>query len=278
MPFLLSFAQTLAMRSSSPDRSLIDAGLITLSVVAGFFYFGMAWTGGLLLAWAALAVWPLLKQGLPRLPGSVPIWAFAWLGCLILVAWHSTIPYAGWFNFWTLAGLPLGTLVWQLQSDPDRVWAWLRPGLWVGAAIFALWGVGQVVTGTAVRAHGPLADPNGYAGAINLFWFALAARFLTVDSPALPRWRLLAMVGVLSLLALAFFGAASRGAMLSWFISVPFLLWLVRHRSDFRRKTFILLATWLVGFGLMQGLSLSQFVTTRGRLSPEQMPRSMTAS
>ena len=237
------------------DRSFTTASLITLSVMAGMYYFGVALTGELLLVWTALAAWPLLRQGMPTLPGSVPIWAFAWLGCLALVAWHTAIPYASWFVFWTLAGLPLGILVWQLQAEPDRVWGWLRLFLWVGAAIFALWGVGQIIAGTDARAHGPLVDPNGYAGAINLFWFALAARFLTVESSALPRWQFLAMLGILTLLALAFFGAASRGATLAWFISIPFLLWLVRLRPDFKRKTSILLLTWLLGFGLMQALS-----------------------
>ncbi len=169
------------MNRLSIDGSLVHAGLIAACVVAGIIYFGVALTAELLLAWTVLTAWPVLKRGLPRLPGSLTVWACAWLICLGAIAWHTEVPYTSWFYFWTLAGLPLSILVWQLQSDPDRVWAWLRQGCGWGRPCSP---VGELRRWQAVRNAGawPLVDPNAYAGAINLFWFALAARFLSVDT------------------------------------------------------------------------------------------------
>ena len=135
------------MNRLSIDGSLVHAGLIAACVVAGIIYFGVALTAELLLAWTVLTAWPVLQRGLPRLPGGLTAWACAWLICLGAIAWHTEVPYTSWFYFWTLAGLPLSILVWQLQSDPDRVWAWLRQGIWLGAAVFASWGIAQVASG-----------------------------------------------------------------------------------------------------------------------------------
>jgi hypothetical protein len=135
----------------------------------------------------------------------------------------------------------------------------------LGALVFASWGVAQVVSGETSRAHGPLIDPNGYAAALNLFWFALAARFLSLGRKDLPRWMMAGMIIVLTLIAMAFFAAASRGATLSWLICLPVLMWLVRHAPEVKHRGAILAATVFVGLVLIQTLSANMFIQHAGQ-------------
>ena len=234
------------------DPNLIHAFVISLSIVAGVNYFGVSWTGTFLLAWAILACWPKLKQGIPWVSGSLPAWALTWLIWLVMLVWVSHTPYSSWFYFWTLSGLPIALLAWQLLDQPDMVWALLRKGLWLGAAVFSLLGTWQVLGGEVVRAHGPMADPNAYAAALNLLWFPLAARFLSVDWQETSRLSSFARGVVLLSIGLAFFSANSRGAMLSWLLVVPSLFWFNRRCTQFKGKAFLLLGLWALAFGLMK--------------------------
>lgn len=234
------------------DINLLHAGVISLAILAGINYFGVSLTGAALLSWASLAYWPKLKQGIPHLPGWLPAWALAWLIWLVVLVWISGTPYSSWFFFWTLSGLPIALLAWQALDQPDTVWGWLRKGLWLGATVFSVSGIWQVASSEAVRAHGPLIDPNAYAGALNLLWFPLAARFMAVDLRQTSHLSSFAKASVLLLLGLAFFAANSRGALLSWLLVAPLLLWFNRRSPQFKSKATLLLGLWVLAFGVMQ--------------------------
>jgi O-antigen ligase len=234
-----------------PDQKYLHVSLIGLAILVGINYFNIALTGAILLALASLTLWPKLQQGLPIPQGALSRWALVWLLWLIVLVWISPTPYTSWFYFWTLAGLPVALLSWQLIDQPDELWPKLRTALWVGATIFAGWGLWQVIGQNALRAHGPLIDPNAYAAVINLLWFPLAARLLTLDWRHSPRYASALHLALLLLLGLAFFAANSRGAMLSWLLTAPLLLWLYRRAPQFRSKATVLLGLWVLAFLLM---------------------------
>ncbi len=234
------------------DLNLLQACVIGFSILAGINYPGVSLTGVLLLTMSILAYWPKLTQGMPCLSGSLPAWALTWLIWLVVLVWISNTPYSSWFYFWTLSGLPISFLAWQALDQPDAVWALLRKGLWLGAALFSISGIWQVLSSEVARAHGPVIDPNAYAGVLNLLWFPLAARFLAVDLREISRLSILLKGIVLLLLGLAFFSANSRGALLSWLLVVPFLLWTNRRCTQFRGKIALLLGLWVLAFGVMR--------------------------
>ena len=234
-----------------PSSALMHVSVIIFAILVGINYFGVAMTGGALVLWTTLAFWPKLKQGIPYLPGWVTTWALLWLVWLVVLVWISNTPYISWFYFWTLSGLPIALLAWQALEQPDAVWAWLRKALWLGAVVFSIWGIWQVLNGEA-RAHGPLIDPNAYSGALNLLWFPLAARFMALDLRQSSRLSIFAKLAVLLLLGLAFFAANSRGAMLSWFLITPLLLWFNRRSLQFKGKVALLIGLWVLAFGVMQ--------------------------
>jgi O-antigen ligase len=236
---------------SAPIINLAYACLISLAILAGINYFGVAMTGSILLIWATLAYWPKLKQGIPYFPGTLTTWAMTWLIWLVILVWISKTPYSSWFYFWTLSGLPIALLTWQTLEQPDAIWIWLRKVLWLGAAVLSISGILQVTSNETLRAHGPLIDPNAYAATLNLLWFPLAARFLAIDLRLTSRLSRYAMGTTLLLLGLAFFAANSRGALISWALIVPLLLWLNRGCMQFSLKAWLLLGLWLLAFGIM---------------------------
>lgn len=228
------------------------AGLATL---AGINYFGVGWTALVLLAWAVYAIWPRLGGGLPVVTGALPAVAGLWLGWLIALVWISDTPYLSWFYAWTLAGLPIALLVWQFVQTPDVAWRWIRRGLWAGVTIGAAQGVWQVLMGGEPRAHGPLIDPNAYAGALNLVFFPLAAWFFARDRSRGSRWAASLQAGGLFLVALAFFSANSRGGLIAWVLGMTVLLVAMRGRPNYRAKVALLLGLWGAAFLLMYALT-----------------------
>lgn len=231
--------------------ALAHAMFVGLATLAGINYFGVGWTALVLLAWALYAVWPRLGEGLPVVGGALPAVAALWLAWLVALVWISDTPYLSWFYCWTLAGLPIALLVWQFVQTPDAAWRWIRRGLWAGVVIGAAEGIWQVLVGGEPRAHGPLVDPNAYAGALNLAFFPLAAWFFARDWSRGPRWSPVLQAGGLFLVALAFFSANSRGGMIAWLLGMAVLLFAMRGCPNYRPKAMLLLAMWGVAFLLM---------------------------
>lgn len=230
---------------------LVHVVLIGLAIMAGISYFGVSWTGLVLLTWATWAVWPVLRRGFPVAVGALPVTASIWLVWLIALVWLSGTPYLSWFYAWTLAGFPIALLGWQFVKSPDGVWKWIARGLWGGAAIGAAQGIWQVVSGESVRAHGPLIDPNAYASALNLVFFPLAASWFAGDWSRGPRWPVYLRSAVLILLALAFFSANSRGGMIAWLMGMGIMLFAMREAPQYRFKMVLLLSAWVAAFLLM---------------------------
>ncbi|MBD3813159.1 MAG: O-antigen ligase family protein [Betaproteobacteria bacterium] len=245
---------TEAYLSTKPGDARVHTVLAGLSILAGINYFGVAWTGLLLLMWVVWAIWPGLKSGMPAVAGALPAVAAIWLAWLIALVWISDTPYLSWFYCWTLAGLPVALLVWQFVQTPDEAWRWIRYGLWVGAVILSVQGIWQVLSGTAPRAHGPLIDPNAYAGTLNLVFFPLAAWFFARDWSYTPRWATVLKGGVLFGVALAFFSANSRGGGIAWLLGMAALLFAMRGRPNYRLKMILLLGIWGVAFLVMYSL------------------------
>lgn len=245
-------AATLTIRSGSALVHAMFAGLATL---AGINYFGVGWTALVLLAWAIYAIWPRLGDGLPVVRGALPSVAALWLAWLVALVWISDTPYLSWFYCWTLAGLPIALLVWQFVQVPDAAWRWIRRGLWAGMTIGAAQGVWQVLVGGEARAHGPLVDPNAYAGALNLVFFPLAAWFFARDWARESRWVPSLQAGGLFLVALAFFSANSRGGLISWVLGMAVLLVAMRGRPNYRPKVVVVLAMWSAAFLVMYALT-----------------------
>lgn len=234
-----------------PGAPQWQAALVGLAILAGIDYYGVAWTALLLLAWAAWVIWPRLGSGVPVAGGPLPAVAGIWLAWLVALAWLSDTPYLSWFYAWTLAGLPIALLAWQLVREPDATWRWIEKGLWAGATVGAVQGIWQVVSGESPRAHGPLIDPNAYAGALNLIFFPLAAAFLARDGDRESRGLAWLQGGILMLLALAFFSANSRGGMIAWLLGMGVLLYALRGRPRFRSRAALLLGMWAVAAGVM---------------------------
>lgn len=228
--------------------------LVGLATVAGINYFGVGLTGLALLLWAVWAVWPSLGRGMPVVTGALPVVAVVWLAWLVALVWLSDTPYLSWFYCWTLAGLPIALLIWQFVQAPDQVWRWIRRGLWVGAVILSAQGVWQVLWGEAARAHGPLIDPNAYAGTLNLVFFPLAACFFARDWSHAPRSVTVLQGSVLFGMALAFFSANSRGGMIAWLLGIAVLLFAMRGRPNYRVKAILLLGMWGMAFLVMHAL------------------------
>lgn len=243
-----------------PAAALVHAAFAGLAILAGITYFGVALTGLVLLVWAAWTIGSLLNHGMPVVTGALPVVATVWLAWLIVLVWISDTPYLSWFYCWTLAGLPIALLVWQFVRAPDEAWGWIRRGLWTGAAIGSAQGVWQVLAGEAARAHGALVDPNAYAGALNLVFFPLAAWFFARDWSRGSRWVFIWQAGVLFLIALAFFSANSRGAMIAWLLGVAMLLFAMRGRPNYRLKVLLLVAMWGAAFLIMYALTTYNLV------------------
>ncbi|MBS0329139.1 MAG: O-antigen ligase family protein, partial [Proteobacteria bacterium] len=245
------------IRSGSALVHVMFAGLATL---AGINYFGVGWTALVLLAWAVYAIWPRLGGGLPVVRGALPAVAALWLAWLVALVWISDTPYLSWFYCWTLAGLPIALLVWQFVQAPDAAWRWIRRGLWAGVTVGAAQGVWQVLAGGEPRAHGPLADPNAYAGALNLVFFPLAAGFFARDWSRGSRWAASWQAAGLFLVALAFFSANSRGGLIAWVLGMAVLLVAMRGRPNYRAKVASLLGLWGAAFLIMYALTTYNLV------------------
>lgn len=251
---------TEAYLSTKPGAARVHAALAGLSILAGINYFGVGWTGLILLVWVTWTVWPNLKKGVPVVTGALPAMAAVWLAWLVALVWISDTPYLSWFYFWSLAGLPITLLIWQFIQVPDETWRWIRHGLWGGAAIMSVQGVWQVLSGEAARAHGPLVDPNAYAGTLNVLFFPLAAWFFARDWFHSPRWVTVLRGCVLFGVALAFFSANSRGGMIAWLLGMAVFLVAMRGRPNYRFKVILILGMWVVAFLAMYTLTTYNLV------------------
>lgn len=250
--------------------------LIVAAIVSGGVFIGVALTGLLLLTWAGLALRQIIRtRTWVRYPLS--LWMFTYLVWLGIAVWWSTVPNASWLTAWVLAGLPVAYLAWGMTPNPDKVWSALRGVFLLAGPAFALWGLGQVVTGYGYGYPvGPLVDKNAFAALMNLFWFIAAVHFIrNIDDKGFHARLILPALGLL-LIAATLFATESRGAILTWLLLMPFALWAGFRATRNKRAVLAILVIALAGYlgtanllGLGIGhrtLNLEQDASTSARL------------
>lgn len=250
--------------------------LIVATVASGFVFTGAALTGLLLLVWVALALKQSFVSGRWTLY-PLSRWMLAYLAWLAVVVWASAAPNVSWLTSWVLAGLPMAYLAWGMTPNPARIWNALRTTLlWAGPA-FALWGLGQVVTGYGYGLPvGPLVDKNAFAALMNLFWFMASVHFIGKIRDRGLHWRMLLPALGLLLIVMTLFADESRGATLTWLLLMPVLLWAGYRDTRNKSALILVLAIALTGYlgaanllGLNVGhrtLNLEQDASTSARL------------
>lgn len=264
---------------SNPLSGLMAYLLIVAAIGSGFFFLGTALTGLLLLAWLGIGISYVLRIGVGvRYP--LASWMLAYLLWMACTVWWSTIPNTSWLSAWVLAGLPITYLAWGMIPNPDKIWNMLRATLLLAGPAFALWGLGQVITGYGLgQPVGPLVDKNAFAALMNLFWFMASVHFILKASNSTSYWRIALSGFGLLLIALTLFAAESRGATLTWLLLMPFILWIGYRDTRNKRAIIMVLAIALTGYlgvanllGLNVGhrsLSIEQLeqdASTRARL------------
>lgn len=256
--------------------NLIAFILIVAAIVSGGVFIGAALTGLLLLTWAGLALPQTIRtRTWVRYPLS--LWMFTYLVWLGIAVWWSTVPNASWLTAWVLAGLPVAYLAWGMTPNPDKVWSALRGVFLLAGPAFALWGLGQVVTGYGYGYPvGPLVDKNAFAALMNLFWFMASIHFIgRRDQKGIQVRLILPALGLL-LIATTLFASESRGAILTWLLLMPFALWAGFRATRNKRALLSVLIIALAGYlgaanllGLGIGhrtLNLEQDASTSARL------------
>lgn len=214
-------------------------GLCLLALCAGFFG-SFGWVLLILLGWLGFAVWSSVE--ISTWPRSLGMEAMAVYALLLYASpWWSSSYYLSWQTGLILVALPLAFLAWQFVPDPERVWCWLRLSFLPFCWIFALWGLASVLIEGRPRALGPVADPNVYAGFVNLLWFPLVAECFRREGGFKPDRHGLMLLLSLALLSLAFFAATSRGAALAWLAMLALALWVFRKYPGFRKTAFLVL-------------------------------------
>lgn len=259
---------------------------IAAAVSSGFVFTGTALTGLLLLAWAALGLRQTFITGLwVRYPlGGWMLTYMVWLGFTV---WWSTVPYTSWLTAWVLAGLPIAYFAWGMGPNPDKTWNALRTALLLAGPAFALWGLGQVVTGYGNgQPVGPLVDKNAFAALMNLFWFMASVHFIGKIHDRGLHWRMLLPVLGLLLIVMTLFAAESRGATLTWLLLMPVLLWAGYRDTRNKSALILVLAIALTGYlgaanllGLNvshRTLNLEQDTSTSARLQLWKSAAQMT--
>lgn len=170
-----------------------------------------------------------------------------WLAWLSVVVWLSRAHNVSWLTSWVLAGLPISYLAWGIAPDSARIWRTLRTVLLFAGPVFALWGLGQVVTGYGNgQPVGPLVDKNAFAALMNLFWFTASVYFIRKVHVG-GRHLILQGLGML-LIAMTLFAAESRGATLTWLLLMPVVLWAGYKSTHNMRAAMLVLAIALAGY------------------------------
>lgn len=149
-----------------------------------------------------------------------------YLAWLLIVAFLSPVPHASKGNLVMLVGLPLLYLCatnFQAYSD-----AWMRQRyiLMFFGVVLSVWGIWQVINHIGLGiATGPLNDRNAFAASLNLLWFPVVYLFAVSTYKSDNRWAMIISGFSVFVIGLGLFATTSRGAILTWGLLLPILLW-----------------------------------------------------
>ena len=238
-------------------------------------------TSMVLLIWGFVVWWPRLQDGLPWPRGFLPVFMLLWLLWLGLSLFWSGSPYTSWFYFWVLGSLPLVFLISVMIPAPvaEQAWTWFWRRVLLSAWILsgmALWqyyhGLGQGGGLFDLRPYGPLLDTNSFAAWLNLMFFPILAAYFVHDEKQNTRFGSLQLgfvgllyLATLTVILLAFFSTNSRGGLLSWVCTMPFVFWGFGRRPGGKRRIAVIMALALISFLL---LGYPQRYDLLGHLAP----------
>jgi O-antigen ligase len=238
-------------------------------------------TSMVLMVWGIVVWWPRLQDGLPWPRGFLPVFMLLWLLWLGLSLFWSGSPYTSWFYFWVLGSLPLVFLISVMIPAPvaEQAWTWFWRGILLSAWILsgmALWqyyhGLGQGGGSFGLRPYGPLLDTNSFAAWLNLMFFPILAAYFVHDEQRNTRFGSLQLsfvglfyLATLAVILLAFFSTNSRGGLLSWVCTMPFVFWGFGRRPGGKRRIAVIMALALISFLL---LGYPQQYDLLGHLAP----------
>lgn len=211
-----------------------------------------------------------------RQNGLSLIWVgwLAWLGINTLI---STAPYTSalYIDILGVGALSFLGWTWQTQAwtgeQQDLAWKRLRWGLYALVPVLFGWAVYQYVNWVSIgmslaglRPYGPLMDTNSFSAWMNLLFFPALLIWLesgAKDTPSTPtpRPRSWAWLGLLILILITDFSTDSRGGLLSWICTWPWVLWLYWRRPGYGKPIGLILTLALgifLGFQVSRGFDL----------------------
>lgn len=212
-------------------------------IVSAFSYVDSALTGLLLILAALISCRSIFSNHL--LQGfSLTKQMLVYLFWLFVVALCSAIPNASMMNLAILAGLPVMYLVASNMENLSDSWKVLRIFFFILGVFLASWAVWQVAYHVGYgHAVGPLVDRNAFAALMNLLWFPATYLFLS-NMFCSKRWLTVLLGCGFFVISTALFATASRGAILTWLVLQPFLLWSIYN--NFKSKKYILITMSIV--------------------------------
>lgn len=213
----------------------------------------------LLLLWLSVLI---VRLDVPRLQlagGWLPGAALLYLFWLLVAPFLSAYPYAASVSAMTLAVLPLVLLGWLILTVHDKQTTWRltwRLLLVCGVA----WGIWGIVDAFVLhqRAHGSFIDANAYAALINLFLVPSAFLYLRTPASGAGFDKPHLLLGIVAVLTLAQFASLSRGALLSFAATLPWLLWMNRAHPAFRSRFALLLLVFASAYLLVKIAPIGQ--------------------
>ena len=214
-------------------------------VIIGSLLLNVANAYLLLLIWVVFSLWK--GRGNDSLIGA------QLLVMLLLAVWitsaqlWSGVGSIGWFTTWTFLAIPLAYIGWQFhaRSYPDA-WPSMLNFLALLGSLLAAWGIFQVAFLGYSRAVGPLSDPNTYGCLLNLLWFPMFGRFLSIRNEASA----VKFYGfVLLMIQMGLMMSGSRTASLIWlvlFAIIVLLQWKTVSRMRFAFVCAVAAATFFI--------------------------------
>lgn len=176
-----------------------------------------------------------------------------WTILLLLNFQLSESPDVSLPMLWVFLVMHIAVLL--LSQMDDQHWSKLQILLAIPLAYSAIWGIAEFL-GTTGRASGPVADPNTWAGGLNLSFFLFAAAYYIAPK----RWVPVLFI-LLGVLATASFMSYSRVGLLVFGAALVFSSLIALSNPRWRKKSVALLIICAVSFASVQLIRPMQAAT-----------------